>query len=427
MINWRSRMLASRPGAGMAVCRQRQRGVAMLAMLTLLTLWGMYLFLGQLSTFQVKMGRTQSALAAMAEARDALIGDAISRSPVSDAGYLRLPDLGADLDPGVGWVPAEGGPSPSFLGNQKDLSVIGKFPWKTKTGQLASPPLRDAQQECLWYVVSGRFKIVPKTDAMNWDTAGQIDIIDSNGNLIATNLAALLVAPGQALDGQNRDLTDPIYTECGGNYDARNYLDSFNATESTSAQVNYFAGSTNHRLAPNTNNKRFVIADSDHYNDLFLYITVDDIFKPLIRRNDFSDAIGRLLDDPAFQNHLRSIDVTGSKGTDKLSCSSFAPDDDFCNSWKEMLFLAQLSPSSQITINGLPSSQICSRVLIFGGRKTVGQIRNTATEKADKNNYLEGNNLTSFNVPNASSTSFSGSTGNFNAASPSTDLVRCLP
>ena len=92
-----------------------------------------------------------------------------------------------------------------------------------------------------------------------------------------------------------------------------------------------------------------------------------------------------------------------------------------------MLFLAQLSPSSQITINGLPSSQICSRVLIFGGRKTVGQIRNTATEKADKNNYLEGNNLTSFNVPNASSTSFSGSTGNFNAASPSTDLVRCLP
>ncbi|MBL8375940.1 MAG: hypothetical protein JNL91_15430, partial [Candidatus Accumulibacter sp.] len=84
-------------GAGMVAgrwavnSRRRQAGVALLALLTLLTLWGLYLFLGQLNATQFKLAREQSAAEAMAEAKAALIGDAIARSPVSEAGYLRLP------------------------------------------------------------------------------------------------------------------------------------------------------------------------------------------------------------------------------------------------------------------------------------------------------------------------------------------------
>ncbi len=286
-------------------------------MLTLLTLVGLYLFVGQLSAMQPRIAREQES-AALAEAMTALISDAIARSSIYSAGYLRLPDLGSRFG-----ISTEGEASTTFPGDGTDLSVVGKFPWKT----LDIAPRLDDQGGCLWYVVSGRFKIAPPTGAFNWDTQGQIDMIDGGGQILATNLAAVLVAPGRALDGQSRVLTDAVYTECGGNYDARNYLDSFDSADAIGGQVNYFAGSTNNRVAPNTSNKRFVMADNDHYNDRFVFITVDQIFDPLIRRRDFAAAIGypsttRPVDlrRPDFQEHLKTIALSGSKGTDNLKC-----------------------------------------------------------------------------------------------------------
>ena len=410
-------------GAGMVAgrwavnSRRRQAGVALLALLTLLTLWGLYLFLGQLNATQFKLAREQSAAEAMAEAKAALIGDAIARSPVSEAGYLRLPDLGA----------TEGQSSGTFSGDGIGLSAIGKFPWKT----LAVPAARDAQGECLWYVVAGHVKNDPwKTNvgraALNWDTQGQIEVITGSGEVVATNVAALLVSPGRALEGQNRALADEAYTECGGNYDARNYLDAFDTADAIEGNVNYFPGSTNSRVAPNTGNKTFVTANNDHYNDRFLYITVDDIFNPLIRRSDFAAAIGNLLDSPAFKTHLQSIVVAGNKGTDNINCAS-APDLSFCRNWKEMLFLTERSVAEPISVNGPSNSTSCSRVLIFAGRKATGQSRSTALEKTNRDNYLEGVNASSFSVPTAvPPNNFSGATV-FDWRTPNADLVRCLP
>jgi hypothetical protein len=392
---------------------RHQGGFALIAILALLAVWGLSVFVGQLSATQFQTARAQNAAAALVEAREALLGDAIARSPVSDAGYFSLPDLGA----GIGGVPAEGQVSPTFAGDGKDLSVIGRFPWKT----LDTTALRDAQGECLWYIVSGRFKNELKTDALNWDTQGQIDIIDGTGNLIARNLAAMVIAPQIALDGQSRALADPVYRECGGNYDARNYLDPIEIDNAIAGEVNYFVGSTNNRVAPNTSNKRFVMADSNSYNDRFLYITVDDIFNPLIRRSDFAGAIGKLLDSPVFQGHLRSIVVAGNKGTDNINCAN-GPDLSFCRNWKEMLFLTERSVAEPINVNGTS----CSRVLIFAGRKAAGQSRSTALDKTNKDNYLEGVNASSFNVPTAASPNFSGAAV-FDWRTPSTDLVRCLP
>lgn len=415
-------MLAELPRRSNALSggRRRQSGVALLAMLTLLTLFGLYLFVGQLSAMQPRLAREQEAATALAEARAALIGDAISWPSIYDAGYLRMPDLGSRSG-----VITEGEASTTFPGDGKDLSVLGKFPWNT----LHSTVLRDAQGGCLWYAVSGRFKKDAfKTDQLNWDTLGQIDIVDGSNNVIASNVAAVLVAPGRALDGQSRVLADAVYSECGGNYDARNYLDSFVSADAIGGQVNYFSGSTNNRVAPNTSNKRFVMANTDHYNDRFAFISGDDLFNPIMRRSDFAQAIGNLLDTPVFQTYLKSIDVAGNKGTDNIECSAAAvPNRDFCDNWKEMLFLTQISPPSAITINGVTSPFPCSRVLIFAGRKSVGQSRSDALEKADKRNYLEGLNVSSFAVPNATATAFSGSAVGFSAASPATDLVRCLP
>ncbi|MEF8701478.1 MAG: hypothetical protein V5B32_11810 [Candidatus Accumulibacter sp. UW26] len=429
---------------------QRQSGLALLALLAVFTLGGLYFFLAQLNAMPLPAARQQNAAALLAEARQALIGDAIARLPVGDAGYLRYPDLGS----------TEGQSSGTFPGDGIGRSVIGKFPWKTLDTLIA----RTMQGECLWYVVSGYLKHAAwKTTSFNWDSQGQIDIIDGSGRVIAANLAALLVAPGAALEGQQRALAAATYTECGGNYDARNYLDPFDSANAVGGQVNYFAGSTNSRVAPGTGNKTFVVAANDHYNDRFTFITVNEIFDPLLRRSDFAGAIGSLLDDPTFQEHLQAIAVAGSKGTDHLDChcnqvkvtidennietrtceevTQKNVDDEkdgakksalaqayafqlFCRNWQEMLFLSELSAPAQITVEGLAAFGFaCKRVLIFAGRKANGQAR-SAAEKADRNSYLEGDNRSAFGDPAARA--FSGSPGAFDTAHPATDLVRCL-
>ena len=165
---------------------------------------------------------------------------------------------------------------------------------------------------------------------------------------------------------------------------------------------------------------------------------MEQIFDPLIRRSDFRDAIGNLLGDATFRAHLQTIVVAGNKGTDNLDCRCnkdpcgppVSPPDppsvrqfqDFCENWKEMLFLTRVTPP--ITING--ASHTCNRVLIFAGRRTAGQSRSTSIEKANPANYLEGANATSFHVPTASATDFAGASV-FNWRTPATDLLRCLP
>lgn len=406
----------------------RQEGVALLIMLVILVVGALYFFVDRSQTGQIQTDRDRFAAEAVAQARESIIGDAVSASTVASAGYLRLPDLGF----AIGATPSEGSSAPNFSGNNKDCSVIGKLPWKS----LGIPPLRDKQGECLWYAVSGHFKNNPKTDALNWDTRGQIDVVDGNGNVIASNVAALIVAPGAVLDGQDRTLADPAYRQCGGNYDARNYLDPHDNVYAVSGQVNYFAGSTNNRLASSVNTKQFVLTGSSNYNDRFLYITVDDIFRPIVRRTDFKTQVASLLDDPIFRSYLGSVAIAGPKGTASIVCTypgtpgnpmttSSADNNSFCSNWLEMLLLTQLPAPTWITIDGLHTA-VCSRVLIFAGQKSGSQVRGTVTDKANIANYLESPNAAAFGSPTANSANFVGSS-TFAWNNPGVDILRCLP
>ncbi len=382
-------------------------------MLTILVMGTATLLVSSFNHSAVQIERDQKTAKALVLAKEALIGDAISQTPVTSAGFLRLPDLGFM----IGLAPAEGSAAPNFSGNSKDYSVIGKLPWRT----LGLEPLRDGQGECLWYVVSGHFKNTPATDALNWDTAGQINLVDGNGNIVASNLAALVVAPGHALDGQNRAQSDPTYAQCGGNYDARNYLDPYVSSNAVSGAANYFIGSTNNRVALNTRSNILMMTVSQHYNDRFLPITVDEIFQAVMRRADFSVQVSALLNDAYFP----SVTIAGSKGTDNVNCNLLdSSNRTFCKNWLEMLLLTQLPVPAPLTIDGA-STIACSRVLIFGGQKTATQLRLNAANKASPANYLEGSNLSAFAVPVAVASSFIG-TSVFNAKNPSADVLKCL-
>lgn len=386
----------------------------MIVMLVVLILGMTALLISPLNSSALQLRHEQNTFDALARAREVLIGDTVAQTPITSAGYLRLPDLGFK----VGNVPSEGSAAPNFGGNSRDYSVVGKFPWRT----LGLEPLRDGTGECLWYVVSGRFKNTPTTDALNWDTQGQINLADGNGNIIARNVAALIIAPGSPLDGQSRALSDPAYAQCGGNYDAQNYLDSYAASDAISGAVNYFGSSTNNRVASDTNDKLWLMAETLHYNDRFLTISGDELFRILIRRADFSAQVSSLLSDAYFQG----VSITGSKGTDSVNCNLLASNNrTFCKNWKEMLLLTALSVPSPVVIDGAPTAN-CTRVLLFGGQKNSSQLRLSITDKANPANYLEGVNLAAFATPVANAGSFSG-VSTFSANVADADLLRCLP
>lgn len=394
---------------GFAIDMRHQEGVALISLTVLLVLVGTYYFVNRFNNAQPDLVRSTAVDTRLASAKEALIGDAIAVD-FNGSAILSNPDIGVHLGNNV-----EGYESGNFLGNATDFTVAGKYPWKT----LKTPPFRDSHSECFWLIVSGRFKKTPLSNApRNWDTPGQIDVIDSYGNPMATSLAALIIAPGPPLDAQNRKMDDPAYRECGGNYDARNYLDSFDPGDAIAGEVNYFAGSINNRVASNASNKRFVLAKTPHFNDRLLFVTVDDVFKPLIRRSDFVQSINDLMNTIAASNPVPSA----NKGTDNYTCSNT---DAFCKNWKEMLFLAQLPVASPITIDGTQTAN-CSKVLIFSGQRTGLQRRATAAEKADKNNYLEAPNVVSFSAPIAFGVDFSGA-GTFDWRRPTTDILKCIP
>ena len=395
----------------------RQHGAALMLMLTILVIGAATLLVSSLSRSAARIDRDQQTVSALALGKEALLGDSVSQTPVTSAGYLRLPDLGFM----IGLAPAEGSASPNFSGNSKDYSVIGKLPWRT----LGLEPLRDGQGECLWYVVSGRFKNTPATDALNWDTQGKINVADVSGNIVASNLAAVVVATGQTLDQQNRMLSDQTYAQCGGNYDARNYLDhhasSQDSSDDASNGTNYFTGSINNRVALNIGNKMLVMAGSAQYNDRFAFITADEIFRSIIRRADFSAQVSALLSDPYF----RSIIIAGTKGTDNVNCNLLGSGSrTFCKNWVEMLLLKQLPAATPVTLDGVQTAA-CSRVLIFGGQKNTSQFRLTTANKANPSNYIEGANLSSFTSPVSASGSFAG-TSVFNSKKPSADVLKCF-
>lgn len=393
----------------------KQQGMMLIMLVFILGLIVTSYLLHALNPGAIKIERDKKTVVTLAEAKIALLSYVLTKPAGNIFGYFPNPDLGQ-----INFL--KEGDSAETAGD-KNAIVIGKLPWRS----LGISPLKDGANECLWYIVSGHFKNNPKTgDALNWDTQGQIDVVDKMGNVIKANLTALIVSPGGPLSSQNRTRAIAEWDQCGGNYDARNYLDPFSAEVAIDGEVNYFINTPNNSRAPNTNNKQFVLINNVDYNDRFLFVTVDDIFSLINRRSDFSAHINALLDDADFKAHLQAVSINGNKGTKEVECNKITNADNqkFCSNWIEMFLLTELSVATPIAIDGIATAP-CSRVLIFGGQKTGTQVRSTANDKADPANYLEAVNLEAFDVPKANSSNFIG-TSSFNAGNSGADLLRCL-
>jgi len=274
--------------------RRSQRGVTLLLFLFLALGIGSAIFLSAWNNNRAHQSQEQKTDQALQQAKEALISHALiygetdqtNADPVGSTvkdditlppGTLPCPENTLNLSFGEG--------SQSGTCDSRDVSSIGRFPWRS----LGTSPLRDANGECLWYAVSGSFKKNPSPNLLNWDSPGAFEIRDGQGNVIASDVVAVIFSSGSPLAGQNRSqLAGTV--QCGGNYTASAYLDAINlgGTAYNNAAINPAPnGKTIFVAGPVLNASGDVVA-----NDRLLYITRDELFARAIeKRKDFPGAL----------------------------------------------------------------------------------------------------------------------------------------
>lgn len=371
---------------------QRQRGFMLLLMLVVSSsvgALGLFARSNVDGSWRTQLQRTNAA--ALASAREALIAHAISyleRHPGQDYGYLPCPDG------------SNSGSSSLGACGVRDAPASGRLPWRT----LALRSATIGAPECLWYAVAGSVKHNPKPLALNWDSPGQFSVRNPHGQRIAlpgadARAVALIIAPGSALDGQQRPAAEP----CRG------------AREAALAWPD-FIDSTLERADDGSWQIAHGLADSSDNNDLLSWLSVDDIFAALRRRSDFAahiqritrtaaDALAARLDDadfisthstPSTNNLLRHGLLPAASALDIDAASTLAH-----NNWRDQFrFALCAAGDSCIELLDLDGNSLnwCRAALLFGGERIRSgpqrQQRLTAAERADPAQYLEGDNPT---------------------------------
>jgi hypothetical protein len=275
-----------------------------------------------------------------------------------------------------------------------------------------------------------------------------------------------------------------VVTECGGNYDAKNYLDPASAM-ALGGVTNYLSGANNASGATGDSNpdndpdtpkamsiQGAVQKDGDGKlwlggcpsgencdivaNDKGLALTADTLFATMRKNRYFRDDINSMLD--RMSDCLRDQIASGSFALDSNSTglppapanklAGRLPNNNPCygdgldprgyfSNYKEQLFIAKPIPPalSAFTVTSDGINATCAGVLLFGNQRgiftssygTIKQSRITTSEKNTPSNYLEDIDLTSFT---GTGSIFSGRSQFTRPTTPESsyqDIARCIP
>lgn len=251
---------------------KNQRGITLIILMIALVLAVATLLVNLEGSSTTRLLARESSLAALKTARDALLIYALrydETHPGQPPGYLPCPDTDGD---GI----AELSCSPT------GQSVIGFLPWRT----LGLTLPRDQSGACLWYAVSGQYKYNPK-QALSSDSDGQFVILDGTGAFLAgsdpsNRAAALIFAPHNAIDTQERSFTSGQETNCGSLVGSdpinqpENYLDRFaDLNNATGTDQTAGTGQPGSLPLPTTLASVFTIGSVDEpsFNDRLIWIS----------------------------------------------------------------------------------------------------------------------------------------------------------
>lgn len=293
--------------------RASQRGLGLLVILVVAGVLAVVLVGNSIFDRQAEQIREQTTQAALNRAKSALI--AYASSQMYDA-YGGVPDTPGHLPcpavtPATNPLNLPEGSTAGECGDTND-TVVGRLPWRS----LGTSALRDGTGECLWYAVSGRFKNNPRgLEIFNWDTEGQIRVINADGSLLADKVAAVIIAPGIPI-GQTRTLAAATDT-CPGSHDPAAYLEAdrgaSNHTMVDSNPANEPAVSTLIQGGIDPATKTVKV------NDRMAIITARELAEAIERRKDFGARA--LHADPGWdQGQLRKLMVV------MANCLASSPD-----------------------------------------------------------------------------------------------------
>lgn len=430
---------------------RQQRGAAVIIMLLILIVGGAYFLVSELTRARGNIDRDKRTTEALASAKEALIGYAVTyyEDHPGEFGFMPCPDNVA------GGAILEGGEDGSC--GVQYTNAIGRLPWRT----LGLQDVRDGNGECLWYAVSGTYKNgTAKPGMLNDDSNGMFRVYDSSDVLLAgatpeSRAVAIIIAPGAPIPGQDRTSAGSGTEICGGNYAPGAYLEVRNGRDNsnvaaTADTVDDFVTATDRTTA----------ALTPPFNDRVIYITQGDIWDAVKLRSDFSQRMTDLtgLVRTCMENYGASnsnklpwsapLDLVEYRdGAQYVSSASNAygrvPDVvgatniiTACNAttwaatpefpvlwahWKDHLFYAvapgyrpDASISAPFTVN---SSGSYAAVVLFANARLSGQLRRIAPDSETKNsvsNYLEPDNSTRFSSASGSDFTSATSSNTFN-------------
>jgi type II secretory pathway pseudopilin PulG len=226
--------------------RGKQHGAILLIMLVILVISIAAILVSSLTTYSIKNARQATTAAALAQAREALIGYAVRDS--NRPGEFPCPDSNNDGKITV---------TDDYVGSSCK-TLIGRLPWIT----LGLPELFDGAGEHLWYALSDPFH-ANGSAILNSNTKGTLLVYGPDGATLQTKLGysavAVIFSAGSYVGSQTR-------TTAAEQNDPANYLDIANSIDNSSASGPFIAGT-----------------ETLTFNDQLIYITTQD-FIPLVEQ-----------------------------------------------------------------------------------------------------------------------------------------------
>ena len=204
--------------------RTSECGAALLLALLVLLVGSLSLLVGRLSTVEARQAADRTSHAALARARDALVGRAATDA--NRPGSLPCPAVD------------ETGQAAGFSGNNCP-TYIGRFPWKSlRTGEL-----RDGYGELLWYALAPALRDHNAAGPINSQTAPQLTL---DGQ---ANVAAIVFSPGPPQASQSGRPGDTV----------ADYLDGSNADGDQAYASGPPSATFNDHAAPITRDELFSV------------------------------------------------------------------------------------------------------------------------------------------------------------------------
>ena len=280
----------------------KQKGAVLILMAFIIGLGVLAYLLHAFDPAKLRLEQDKKTLQTLNEAKQALIAWAVTHP--NTPGMMPWPDRNTDLD---------FAPYPNAYDGRSDCVttafsrpyLLGQLPWRGQSNPCTLPhtglgtEFTDAQGNHLWYAVSRNLvhdyengespiinpgminaphAITPYLRQGGTESYPWLQVLDRNGNVVSDKVAAVIIAPGNAIGGQDRSAAAPNPSE---------FLDSFRIGATTYNNSNYSVINEDFVIGEDSRN----VSASDptfvrpyNFNDKLVYITIDELMAAVEKR-----------------------------------------------------------------------------------------------------------------------------------------------